>query len=121
MIRSSVVVCAYRDDRYDHLVRAVESLHAQSSPPEEVIVVADGNPELLERARRTLPDAVVIAHAGAPGLSGARNSGVARARTELVAFLDDDAHAAPDWLELLVRPYENDTVAGVGGWIEPLW
>ena len=44
---------------------------------------------------------------GPGGLSGARNTGVAAARGEVVAFLDDDAVAAPDWLEHLLRPYDD--------------
>jgi hypothetical protein len=39
----------------------------------------------------------------------------------VIAFIDDDAIAAPDWLENLYAPYTNPNVAGVGGSIEPLW
>jgi hypothetical protein len=45
----------------------------------------------------------------------------ARARGAIVAFLDDDAAAAPDWLERLTAEYADDDVAGVGGAIEPVW
>ncbi len=41
------------------------------------------------------------------GLSGARNSGVAACGGEVVAFLDDDAFAAPDWLERLAEAYRD--------------
>ena len=46
-------------------------------------------------------------NAGARGLSGARNTGVAAARGDVVAFLDDDAVAAPDWLERLLAAYDD--------------
>jgi len=110
----SVVVCAYTERRWSDLVDAVGSVAAQSVPPHEIIVVSDHNPALLERARRELPATVVIANEQEQGLSGARNSGI-------VAFLDDDAVAAPDWLEQLVAPYEDRRVIGVGGTVEPLW
>jgi glucosyl-dolichyl phosphate glucuronosyltransferase len=117
----SVVVCAFADERFQQLAHAVESLRLQTAPPAEIVVVIDGNPGLLERARRAFDGATVIENAGRPGLSDARNSGLARARGEIVAFLDDDARAAPDWLERLTAGYEDEAVVGVGGWIEPVW
>jgi GT2 family glycosyltransferase len=117
----SVVVCAYTERRWSDLVDAVGSVAAQSVSPHEIIVVSDHNPTLLERVRRELPVAVVIANEQEQGLSGARNSGVGVARADIIAFLDDDAVAAPDWLEHLVAPYEDRRVIGVGGTVEPLW
>jgi hypothetical protein len=34
---------------------------------------------------------------------------------EVVAFLDDDAAAAADWLERLIAPYDDERVGAVGG------
>ena len=53
-------------------------------------------------------------HSTAP--RGARNTGIAATRARsVVAFLDDDAVAERDWLELLLRGYVDSDVAGVGG------
>jgi glycosyltransferase involved in cell wall biosynthesis len=117
----SVVVCAFSDERFTQLANAVESLRLQTVPPAETIVVIDGNPGLLERARHAFQGAVVIPNRGRRGLSDARNTGLACAHGEIVAFLDDDARAAPDWLERLSAGYRDDSVVGVGGWIEPVW
>jgi hypothetical protein len=38
-----------------------------------------------------------------------------------VAFLDDDAYATNQWLELLAKPFSDDGVAGVGGSAWPIW
>src|SRR5262249_15438285 len=58
-----------------------------------------------------------------PGLSHARNIGTAHARAEVVAFMDDDAIAAPDWAAQILRAFE--TFAGragvVGGRVLPRW
>jgi GT2 family glycosyltransferase len=120
-LSTSVVICAYTERRWDDLCAAVRSAAAQSPPPAEVIVVCDHNAELLERVRRELPDVVAVDGDGPRGLSGARNAGVAAARGDVVAFLDDDAVADPDWLACLLEPYADPHVIGVGGTIEPLW
>lgn len=116
----SVVICAYSLDRWDDLAAAVASVRAQTPPPLETIVVVDHNDALLERARREL-EATVVASSGAPGLSHARNAGIAAARGEIVAFLDDDAAAEPGWLAALAGPYEDAAVIAVGGAVEPRW
>ncbi len=117
----SVVICAYTEARWSDLQAAVESVRRQTLPPGEIIVVIDHNPAFLQRARQDLPDAVVIDNRQPRGLSGARNSGLAAARGAIVAFLDDDAVAVPDWLEQLFAGYSDANVLGVGGAIEPLW
>jgi GT2 family glycosyltransferase len=117
----SVVICAYADERWDDLVAAVASVRAQRRPPLELVVVVDHNPELLARVRATWPDVVAVENGGARGLSSARNTGVAAARGDVVAFLDDDAVAEPDWLERLLAPYADERVVAVGGRIDPIW
>jgi glycosyltransferase involved in cell wall biosynthesis len=117
----SVVICAYADQRWPQLGEAVDSVRAQSLPPLETIVVVDHNPALLARARGELAGVTVIENEEARGLSGARNSGLRIARGVVVAFLDDDAVAEPDWLAWLAAPYGEPHVLGVGGAIEPRW
>src|SRR5437763_462926 len=97
----SVIICAYTEERWYDLVAAVESIQQQTTPPCEIIVVIDHNTPLLERVQMHLPGVCVIENGEVQGLSGARNSGIAVARGALIAFLDDDAVAEPDWLEWL--------------------
>jgi GT2 family glycosyltransferase len=118
---TSVVICAYTDERWDDLAAAVASAHEQTVPAHQVIVVADHNDDLLERARRAFAGTTVLPNAGERGLSGARNSGVAAATGDVVAFLDDDATATPDWIERLSAPFADERVLGVGGAIDPHW
>ncbi len=117
----SVVICAYAEARWNHLVSAVASVQSQAYPAHEIIVVVDHNPSLLDRVRQQLKKVVAIENTEGRGLSGARNSGIAMAQGDVVAFLDDDAIAAPDWLACLVEKYADPRVIGVGGSIEPLW
>jgi glucosyl-dolichyl phosphate glucuronosyltransferase len=117
----SVVICAYTERRWEQLLDAVQSVLGQRPPPTEVIVSVDHNAALLERARRHLAGVVITDNRQEPGLSGARNSGVAAAVGDVVAFLDDDAVAGPDWLAWLGAGYECADVLGVGGAVEPVW
>ena len=117
----SVVIPAHSDHRWTQLREAVGSALAQTCPAAEIIVAVDHNPGLLSRARRELTDVVVIPNTGTRGASGTRNSGVARSGGEIIAFLDDDACAAPDWLETLIVHFADPAVAGVGGRVDPLW
>ncbi len=116
----SVVIAAFSSERWESLCEAVASVAAQTRPALETIVVIDHNPDLLARARRELA-AVVLPNAGARGASGARNTGVAHSRGEVVAFLDDDAAATGDWLARLLGHFADPGVVGVGGRLDPLW
>jgi glucosyl-dolichyl phosphate glucuronosyltransferase len=117
----SVVVCAYTMARWALLGRALSSVRSQTRPALEILLVVDHCPDLLIRSQELGEGVHVLPNGGAPGLSGARNTGVAAARGEVVAFLDDDAVAAPDWLERLVRPYDDPRVVGVGGRVIAEW
>ena len=85
-------------------MRAVASVQAQQPAPNEVILVVDHNPELLARLAEALPGVRVVPNTSERGSSGARNTGVALATGEIVAFLDDDAVAQPGWLAALTSP-----------------
>lgn len=120
----SVVICAYSDEREQDLEGAIESLRKQTVPAGEIVVVIDHNDALLDRlkARHTGPNSNIklVPNSSTRGLSGARNSGVVAASGEIIAFIDDDALAAPDWLEHLTAGY-TPSVMGVGGPVEPFW
>ncbi len=117
----SVVICAYTENRWNELNESVASLRRQTTPPGEILVVVDHNPVLLERARAQWADLNVVENSEPRGLGGARNSGVQAAQGKIIAFLDDDAIAAPDWLENLLAAYQDAQVAGVGGATEAIW
>lgn len=120
-LTASVVVCAFTLDRWTELQQAVTSLRKQTVPVDRTIVVIDHNEELLALATAAFPDLVVLANPNEQGLSGARNTGVAEAETDVVAFLDDDAAAPPDWLASLLAHYADDRVVAVGGGARPVW
>jgi GT2 family glycosyltransferase len=118
----TVVVCAYTEQRWDDIARGVSALARQTQPATQLVMVVDHNPQLLARATGAFaPEVQVLANRHGKGLSGARNTGVEAATGEVVAFLDDDAEPADDWLERQLAPYADPDVMGVGGAALPAW
>jgi glucosyl-dolichyl phosphate glucuronosyltransferase len=119
----SVIICAYTEDRWALLQRSVSSVQHQRKAPMEIILCIDHNDVLLERCRQHWAHPVdgasvpvtVLANKYQGRLGSARNSAAELARGDIVAFLDDDACADPDWLERLLVPYGDDRVVAVGG------
>jgi hypothetical protein len=86
-----------------HLVPdALDSLRAQTLPHRVLVVdnaSTDGTPEVLAR----YPEAQVLRTPRNLGFAGGAQAGIDAVRTEFVALLNNDAVAAPGWLEALVR------------------
>ena len=117
----SVVVCTHTERRYALVRECLNSVAANTVRPHELMVVVDSNPALLHRlCADPSIDARILPSTGR-GVSAARNTGVAATTSELVAFIDDDAVAEPDWLAELCRPFENPAIVATGGRIVPRW
>lgn len=117
---TSVVICAYTTKRWIQLQAAVKSVASQATDV-EVVIVIDHNDELLADSVAQWPQHHVLANRFAKGLSGARNTGVAEATGDVIAFLDDDAFAASGWLDELNAGFSDQSVGGVGGRVVPAW
>lgn len=117
----SVIICAHTQERWQDLIEAVASVANQTVPPHQIVVAIDHNPTLLARAQAQFPETTVVENVQEHGLNGTRNSGVTATTGEIVAFLDDDAIAEPDWLEQLQAAYTAVNIVGAGGKINPLW
>ena len=88
----SVVVCAYTDARRELLDNSIESILAQLGTADQLVVSIDYNDELLQRvATQYGTRATVVPNTEARGICGARNSGIAASRCDVVAFVDDDS------------------------------
>jgi len=97
------------------LDRCLSSLAANTVPPDEVIVVDNGSARLPEAICAAHPR-VRLAREGAPGPGPARNTGVALAGGDILAFIDADCIAAPDWIATLrARMAQDPGLMVLGG------
>jgi FkbM family methyltransferase len=84
------------------LGEAIVSVLAQSYPRFEIIVVDDGSTDNTAEVARRYPGVRCVRQENR-GLSGARNSGLARSEGEYVVFLDADDRLLPEALEVGVE------------------
>ncbi len=109
----SAVVCTH--DRPDDLRRCLAAFAALEDPV-EVIVVDSASKTPVQPV-----DGVRVVRLDEPGLSRARNAGLALATGDLVAFVDDDAVVAPDWARQIAEPFADAAVGCVGGTCLPVF
>jgi glycosyltransferase involved in cell wall biosynthesis len=118
----TVVICTY--NRCHLLADCLASMACQGLDGIEVLVI-DNNSS--DETARVVADVIKLnpsiryVFEEREGLSYARNRGWLEARGAIVAYIDDDARAAPDWCEKIVSAFSTCTPepAAVGGPIFP--
>jgi len=123
-MRVSVVLCTHTLDRYEHLLEAAESVRNQRYDDVELVLVSDGSDAVTERFYTDFGDSDDVTITELPdnrGLLAARNHGAGAASGDVVAFIDDDAIADPEWVGELVEAYEHRDALAAGGKMTPAW
>ena len=104
-------------DRADHLDRCLAAL-GRSYP---VVVVDDGSRQAGEIANLCRRHGATLIRRPRPGGPGpARNDGLAQVSTELVAFVDSDCEAGPEWITSLAAHFADPLVAAVAPRVRPI-
>ncbi|GGM25205.1 glycosyltransferase [Micromonospora yangpuensis] len=120
-----VVVCTYTQRRETGLRRLVDAVRAELGPADRLHIVVDHNPTLAARLStwgRPAPGAVtVLGNTHAPGLSGARNTGVEAGTEEVLVFFDDDAVPRPGWATAVRERFSQPDTDMVGGAVDADW
>lgn len=121
----SVVIPTH--NRPELLAKALDGVLDQGLAPDryEVVVVDNASDDDTRRAVEPRLGDGRVRYVSEPsvGLSHARNTGWRAARGRIVAFLDDDAIPAPDWLERVLEAFEGQAPPPgcVGGRVLPIW
>jgi GT2 family glycosyltransferase len=106
-------------NRRDLLRACLNSLRAQQGVEFEVILVdngsTDGSPEmaLAEFSASGSFHLQLIVNSRNCGFCEANNQGIAAARSQYIALLNNDAEAEPGWLAALARALDEDPDAGM--------
>jgi O-antigen biosynthesis protein len=109
--RISVVVCSYNGSAT--IRSCLEGLERLEYPNHEVIVVNDGSTDATGAIAREFDFRLI--ETPNRGLSSARNTGIAAAEGEIVAFVDDDAWPDPHWLHYVAQTFITTDHVAVGG------
>jgi O-antigen biosynthesis protein len=109
----SVVVASYNGERT--LNACLDSLQRLNYPSFEIILVDDGSTDATPQIALKHSGVRYFRHEENLGLSVARNTGIAAATGEIVAFTDSDCRADEDWLYYLVGDLLSGDFAGIGG------
>lgn len=105
--------------RPELLMRCIKSLKALTYPSFEILVIDNRSPSMFDEGNEVWSETWFENDAAAgntrvirerrPGLSYARNTGVAVAHGEIVAFTDDDVEVDPRWLDGIVEAFNSST------------
>ena len=122
----AAIICTH--NRAGYLGAAIDSLLAQTCPEYQVLVVdnasTDQTAEIVNDRLKTERGKACLKYVYEPtlGLSVARNRGAQETTAEILAYLDDDAEASPQWLKVLQEAYAQQNTLGIaGGKVDLIW
>jgi len=123
----SIIICTYNRD--DFIVKCLDGVKKQTCLKDkyEIVLVnnnsTDSTDKLCLDFKNSNPELNFNYFVEMKqGLSAARNRGIREAKSQLLAFIDDDAIVCPDYVEEIIRFFDNNEDAdALGGKILPLY
>jgi len=116
-VRTAAVVVCTRN-RPEKLRDCLRSIAALRHPPDELVVVDNGADDSATRRVAEEFEAVCVAEPQ-PGLSRARDAGIAATTSDVIAFTDDDVLVNTEWLQRLLSGFTEPEVMAVTGLVLP--
>lgn len=125
-IRISVIVCTYNGA--DRLKCVIDSLLGQNYDAnrfEILIIDNDSNDNTRDVCEEIINSSrnkrIKYYFEKNKGLSHARNRGIKESKGQVVAFIDDDAIAAPDWILRIENALADNSIDAIGGKVLPIF
>lgn len=118
--RLTVVVLTYNSG--DTIGECLDSLASQRYQDFEVIIVDDDSVDetLTVVSEYSSRMKITVARNGAHNIPRGRNIGISTAQTDIVAFLDSDDCAAPDWTQVIMDAFRaHPDAVLIGGQLTP--
>ena len=114
----SVIVPVYNAE--PSLARLVDSLRAQDYPKNriEIIMVDNGSADGSAGFMKGLPDVISLTQTQYQTPAATRNAGIERAHGDVLAFIDADCWAHPQWLKAGVNTLGDGKLDRVAGRVE---
>jgi glycosyltransferase involved in cell wall biosynthesis len=112
-MRISVIIPTYQEE--NGIEPFLRQFERQTLPRSEfeIIIVDGGSRDRTREIAARFGDRVIVQTSR--GIGGARNDGVALAQADLVATTDADCRVPPDWLERIVKDFQNPEIVAVCG------
>lgn len=115
-----------RNDLLDGLLRSLSGLVLPAEADVHFVVIdndrTQGARPVVEKWRASFPRPLGYEAEAAPGVTHVRNRALdLAAEFDLLAFIDDDEFAHPDWLAALLRRHAETGAAGVFGPVDPVY
>lgn len=114
----TVIVCTR--DRPSQLARALTAISNSGLRRRDQIIVVDSASVSIDTGEVARSAGAQLIRVDEPGLSRARNAGVAAARCDIIAFTDDDCEPAPGWLDAMRSSFIDPSIGFVTGRILPI-
>lgn len=111
----SIIICSLNGAAY--IADCLRSIQSQTYPADkrEVIVIDDGSIDETSSIARSFDGVRVIRFEENKGIPIARNAGLNAAQGDLIAYIDSDCVAEPQWLEQVVPAFSDPTIVAAGG------
>lgn len=108
----SVIIPVYNGEKT--IGECLNSLIDQTKKPDEIIVIDDGSKDKTKNTVKTFEN-VILLEQEHKGPAVARNLGARNAKGDILLFTDSDCVPDKNWLEEMMKPFENEVIVGVQG------
>ncbi|MBF0317114.1 MAG: glycosyltransferase [Nitrospirae bacterium] len=120
-MKVAITIGVYNEE--ENIARLIDSLLNQTKKPDEIIIVDDGSVDRTGEIINSYAGRYSIVryiYQENAGPATARNRAWKSTEADICVFTDGDCVAATNWLEELLKPFSDETVAATGGTYETL-